>query len=278
MNRQFVLIVAAATSQIATPIQAQTAPQSRTIPVTFTGVVTNEITDTIKIRQPDGTLSTFTGPIPDYPYKKGDTVTISFNTQMPTKAYYDAYTGQQSSDGIYRIRVQGRSSGSTQTFGQVNNVDISGPAKLSGFDGFGIGNFFIVYNSRSDTYSLDFGNTDWSIGPVDFPTYNFDVPSGQLTPRATSCFGPICESTGNGIRGNASSAAVNLIPVIRDPGFGESIGGFFDILFGGSWNLPQFNSNPGDPVDVPEPASILFFGAGAAGLAWRRRRALKSAD
>ena len=70
----------------AMPLAAQTVPQQRTISVQFTGVVTNEISDTIEVRQPDGSFSTFTGPAPDYPYKKGDSVTIGYNTIVPTKA------------------------------------------------------------------------------------------------------------------------------------------------------------------------------------------------
>jgi PEP-CTERM motif len=273
MIRQFVLVSAIFASQIATPANAQTAPQLRTIPVTFTGVVTNEIADTIKIRQPDGSLSTFTGPVPDYPYRKGDNITISFTTQVPTKAYYDTYTGQQSVDGIYKIRIQGRSSSSTPTFGGVRDVDISGPGRLSGNDGFGIRDFSIVFEANTDQYSLEFPNGEWSIGPVDLPTYNLDSSTGALTPRASSCFGVQCESTSTGIRGGAESAYVNNIPIVRDPGLSEFVAGFFSLAFGGSWNLPTYN--PGQPVDVPEPATLLFFGAGAAALGWRRRKATR---
>jgi uncharacterized membrane protein (DUF485 family) len=39
--------------------QAQTAPISRTIPVTFTGVVSSTAADTVFVRQPDGTLESF---------------------------------------------------------------------------------------------------------------------------------------------------------------------------------------------------------------------------
>jgi PEP-CTERM motif len=275
--RIFGTALAATILLAAMPLSAQSAPQARTIPVQFTGVVTNEISDTIKIRQPDGSLTTFTGPIPDYPYQKGDTVTISFNTQLPTKAYYDAYAGQQSADGIYKIRVQGRNSSTVPFFGGVRDVDISGPAQLSGQDGFGIRDFFLVFDSNADTYSLDFPTGEWTLGPVDFPTYSLDGASGQLTPRNSSCFGVQCESTGTGFRGNSSSASVNFIPIVKDPGLGEFVGGFFNLSFAGAWNLPTFGngSGGGDPVDVPEPASVLFFGAGAGLLGWRRRRALR---
>ena len=37
---------------------AQTVPISRTIPVTFTGVVSSTAADTILVRQPDGSLTT----------------------------------------------------------------------------------------------------------------------------------------------------------------------------------------------------------------------------
>lgn len=268
---------AASMLAISIPAAAQTGPQQRTLPVKFTGVVTNEIRDTIKIRQPDGSLSTFTGPIPDYPYQKGDTVTISFTTQVPTKAFYDVYTGQQSVDGIYKLRVQGPPGSLTPTVPSVRDVDISGPARLSPRDSFGIRDFFIVFDSNADTYSLSFPESGWSIGSVDFPTYNLNSTTGELTPRSSSCYGVQCEGTSTGLRGNSTDVSVNLIPIVKDPGFGEFLAGFFNLSFKGSWNLPIYGANGGNPVDVPEPASVLFFGAGAGVLGWRRRRALRKA-
>lgn len=277
-------------SLAAMPLAAQTGPQQRTISVQFTGVVTNEISDTIKVRQPDGSFSTFTGPVPDYPYKKGDSVTIGYNTVVPTKAYYDeAYRGQIAADGIYRIQVSGpNNAGGGTPFGLAQNFDVSGPIKPVANSGqpLGFSGMTIVYDSIKDNYSLELPRGTWNAALFDAPGYNYDPATGRLTSSKTSCLdgtGGSCERTGDGgfaLTGDQRSVSANNIPIYNIAGaLPENAGrtGLFSLLFAGSWNLPFFGSGGGDPVDVPEPASVLFFGAGAGLLGWRRRRALRKA-
>ena len=289
MMRVFKTALAISISLVAMPLAAQTGPQQRTISIQFTGVVTNEISDTIKVRQPDGSFSTFTGPVPDYPYKKGDSVTIGYNTIVPTKAYYDeAYRGQIAADGIYRIQVIGTNNGSLTTFGQARNFDVSGPISPVPSNGqpLGLGGMIIVYDSNKDSYSLELPGGAWSASKFDAPGYNYDPATGRLTPSQTSCLdgtGGSCVRTGDGgfaLTGDQRSVSANNIPIYNTAGaLPENAGrtGGFSLLFAGIWNLPFFGSGGGDPVDVPEPASVLFFGAGAGLLGWRRRRALRKA-
>jgi polyisoprenoid-binding protein YceI len=95
MFGRFVFAAALALAAIPGAASAQTAPISKTISLTYTGTVTNAAADTIMVRQPDGTMAHYTGPLPNLPYANGDQVTISFNATVPTKAFYDSglYTG-----------------------------------------------------------------------------------------------------------------------------------------------------------------------------------------
>jgi hypothetical protein len=100
----------AASLAMASPVLAQvtpTGPTSNRLNVTFTGTVTNDVTNAIRIRQPDGSTTLYQGPVPEYPYQRGDTVTIGFATDVPNRNFYNspAYTGQIAADGIYRIAV-----------------------------------------------------------------------------------------------------------------------------------------------------------------------------
>ncbi len=103
-------IMALAIAALPTVAGAQSAPMQRAIPIIFTGIVANDVGSSIRIRQPDGTFAAFTGPVPDYPYVKGDAVTISINANVPTRDYYTSgtYSGQIAADGIYRVPISGR--------------------------------------------------------------------------------------------------------------------------------------------------------------------------
>ncbi|MFM5908846.1 MAG: hypothetical protein ACKOPO_14855, partial [Novosphingobium sp.] len=149
--------------------QAQTAPISRTIDLTFTGVVSSTASDTILIRQPNGTMSTYTGALPDYPYKAGDAVTISFTATVPTRAFYDssAYQGQVAADGIYRIGVSSPYYNGGTSPGGIGNstvADASGPINpVMNFGQPANTRMTLVYDSNQDSYFID-GSGDFNSG------------------------------------------------------------------------------------------------------------------
>lgn len=70
-------------------------------------MVSTGTADTIRIVQPGGTTVPYSGPVPTYPYEKGQAVSITFNATLPTKAYCASpfYTGQVAADGIYRFAL-----------------------------------------------------------------------------------------------------------------------------------------------------------------------------
>jgi hypothetical protein len=230
------------------PVAAQTAPISRVVPIAFAGVVADDVTNTIKIRQPDGTYANFTGPVPDYPYKKGDAVTISFNATLPTKAFYDpasgAYKGQIAADGIYRI-------------------GLSSPAYNGGGGPGGVGNLTVP-----DTFIA---------GQYTGPGFTYDATSSSLSNCYGSACGPEPENNQNfGLNGNATSVSTSNIGIFgtaagTGPGSGSGAG-LFSLLFNGSWNLPTWKSGSGGSTEVPEPGMAVLFGSSALALLMRRRK------
>lgn len=276
-------ISSAAITTVNTPAFAQSAPQSRTIPVTFSGTVTNDVTQSIRIRQSDGSYTPFTGSVPDYPYRTGDAVTISFNAVVPTRAAYEAggaLANAASDDGIYRISVRNPfySGGGLLGIGNSTVANPSGP--IDPVDTFGQPTntrMTLVYDSIADSYSIDFTNGRFGSGNYQGPSYLYDATTQTLTP----CTGPACGNNDFSIGGNANQLSTSNIGITGTAaGNGPQSGpgtGFFSLLFSGSWNLPSYNPGAG-PIDVPEPGTMLLFGGGAAFLVRRRRLAQRKAS
>jgi PEP-CTERM motif len=258
--------------------------------VAFVGTVTNDVTQSISIRQPDGSLAPYTGPVPDYPYKVGDSVTIGFDVIAPNKNYYasPAYTGQQAADGLYDISLQqiNLPFDSTRPLGSVSPVDVSGPIRQDPFPNV-VSGVTLKYNANTDSYSVALANTGWRINGMDAPSYVYDPTSGNLTPRGNSCFSTLCEGADVNILGTAGNATVRagvvpfanasadslLIGSTAEPGL---IGGIFSALnLSGMFNLPIFGSggsSSGGATDVPEPGTLFLFGGGALALVRRQKR------
>lgn len=270
---------------------AQSAPISRTIPVTFTGTVVDDVANTIRIRQPDGSTSPYTGPVPDYPYKKGDTVTVSFNATVPTAAAFQAgqpYAGRLSNDGIYKFSVSSPYYNGNTAPGGVGNsstVDVSGPIFATSNAGQPANQRVdLVYNANTDSYALDFSSRNFVAGTLDGPGFTYDPVTGALTASSSTCErgSTGCTVNGNGgmgLTGNATQMSTSNAPIYggvtaANPA-GEGLYGFFSMLLSGSWNLPSWN---GGATDVPEPGMILLFGGAAIALTRTRRRKAKGAD
>jgi PEP-CTERM motif len=259
---------------------AQTVPISRTIPVTFTGVVSSTAADTILVRQPDGSLTTFAGPLPDMPYAKGDPVSISFNATLPTKAFYQssAYSGQIAADGIYRITVSSPFYNGGTSPGGIGNstiADVSGPISPTLNSGQPTNTrMTIVYDSNADSYSIE-GGGNFGSGSYVGPGYVYDAASQSYVACSggASCSGnPGSDPVIFGLAGSADGSTISTGPIkinSNDPTSGTGTG-FFSWLFSGSWNLPQFHG----ATEVPEPGTMLLFG-GASAILLRRRKAPK---
>jgi hypothetical protein len=273
------LLMAASISlpMMAAPAVAQTAPISRTIPVVFSGVVANDVGGSIRIRQPDGSFAAYTGPVPAYPYTKGDAVSISFNAVVPTRDFYTspAYQGQVAADGIYRIGITGpNNSGNNRGIGSGSNYDVSGPINAGSNFGqpIGSGGLTIVYDSNADNYSIEFPNNRWTAATFDGPSFLYDSSTNTIANNRSTCFGvPGCRDLGDagfGLSGDADSITTGAIRIVD---IANATFGFFNIDFTGSWNLPVYGSSGGAPTDVPEPSMLLLFAGAAAGLVGRQR-------
>jgi PEP-CTERM motif len=287
-------LVAAATNLGNAPAAAQSSlpaspPFSKEISLTFTGVVTNDVTKSIGIRQPDNSLVPYTGPVPEFPYKKGDPVAISFNAVVPTKAFYDVgYQGQVANDGIYRISIGSQftvGGGGFSSFGigTISGPEVSGPIFAASRSGATV-RMTIVYDSNSDSYSLEYPNGNWTMNSFNGPSYSYDPVTGAVAGVAAACPGGtisgcnIDNAGGFDFNGTATTGSASIplyapsTPNQPPSGF---VNGLFNLLFSGSWNLPTFGSSgssSGGATQVPEPGMMLLFGAGVAALVRRRRK------
>lgn len=302
-------IMAALMFTAAAPALAQQpAPadnEKTALTMTFKGTVVDDVKNSIRIRQPDGSYSSYIGPVPEYPYKKGDEVSISFSTIVPTSAYYQRYVGQQSADGIYRFAVNTPAAGANTPFGITKDIDVSGPINPINRTDYemGVRGLVIVYDSNTETYSLEFPNGEWTSGPWDGPGYRYDATTGEVMSAPSTCYGGVtngCNAMvgtgGFALKGTNDSAGTTFLGVpiwAADPAgtpgplgmVQQYIAGLFDLNISGGWSVTAANSSgsstggssSGNPTQVPEPSLLLLFGAGAGAVMVARRRRRPSA-
>ncbi|MCP5396653.1 MAG: hypothetical protein H6918_07960 [Sphingomonadaceae bacterium] len=280
---RFAIILLAGLLVAPSLVSAQTAPLSRTVPITFTGVVTDSVNDTIMVRDATGALMPYTGPLPDFPYHVGDEVTISFNADLPTRAFVDEYLASHgvppSTDGTYRIGVAScYYSGCLTPVGAASNIDVSGPINPElNFGQPTNMRMDIIYDYNTDSYSIDWGTSTlpsgFVAGSFGGPGLLYDPVTGLYVPcvNASDCRGsaavdPVLFSlyaNGDGSVVQTSGIAINAIGGATEPtGLG-----FFNLGFTGSWNLPGYAANP---TQVPEPDMLLLFGLAAGVMPLRR--------
>ncbi len=280
--------IAITAALVLTPLtaSAQTAPISRTITLTYAGTVTQSASDTLMIRQPDGSLTRYTGPLPEFPYKVGDQVSISFNATVPTRAFYDTgiYQGQLAADGIYRIEVTSPyyNGGTTPDgIGNSTAADVSGPIGPALNAGQPTNTrMTIVYDYNADTYSI-LGAGDFSSGANAGPGYFYNAASTQYVgctggAACTTYAGadPILFQLRQNADGSMGTGNIGVMSTDLTSGTGT---GFFSLLFSGAWNLPTFGGAGGGPTPVPEPGMLGLFAAAFAVLPLRRRLRLGAA-
>jgi len=177
---------------IAIPTKAEAQSITTKVPVTFTGTVTTGSDGTVMIKQSDGTTIPFTGTLPSSAYKEGATVSISFNTYMPNKAYYETTPFSKPADGIYRVALVTQGSGgccSSTNVGTTSNpvISVNGQT-LSGSGTVQSIKMTLVYNYNTDSYSIDTSTTFGTAAYVG-SGYRFDSATGELV----SCFGATCD-------------------------------------------------------------------------------------
>lgn len=259
------------------PAVAQTAPVSRVITVTYTGTVTTDGSDSIRIRQPDGSYIPYTGPVPDLPYVNGDQVTISFNATVPTQAFYDSgtYGGQVATDGIYRIRLTTTPTGTGGGIGYTSAADVSGPIGYSpNYGEPAYSALSVVYDYNSDSYFID-GGGNFLAASLWGPGYTFDAASGNIVAcQSQTCAPSYYDYNSFALQGSADGSTIGARNIgIYDPVSGSNRAGLWDLAFSGSWNLPRF----GAVTTVPEPSMLVLFAGGAMVPLLRRRRRRKLA-
>ncbi len=247
---------------------AQTAP----VAVKFVGTITGSAADTLMVRQADGTLKPWTGPLPDFPYVKGDQITVAFNAQ-PGNAV-------QSADGLYRYTIIGPSqlSGSTgSNYAAAQTFDVSGPIAADALFQAATG-LTLVYDANANNYSIEMPTGRYSIAEFGVPTLSYNQSAGSFS--TISGGGSGCEDYLNGatgcyrMSGDMTSGAFNNIKVVDS--MDGSSWGFFSILFSGDWFVNGVKQ-AGGATQVPEPGQTGLFAMALAALMWRGRRRTRPA-
>ena len=280
LRRSTILLVLMASAALPTAAIAQSVP----VTISFNGQVANDPAASIMLRSYDPasgyTLTPYSGPLPDYSYNAGDTVTFTVSTFMPsaTDLASGRYDNALQPDGTYRIGLIGPNNAGTSTgVGVVRNLDVSGPIGMTLNSGqpLGGGGLAVVINPVDYSYSLATEN-GWSFATFDAPGFTYDPISGSLSPASTTCAGiGGCAQNGDGgfaLAGDLDSISTGNMPIY---GTDRGLYGFFSMLFSGSWSLPSYSAGGGS-TQVPEPGMMLLFGAGAAAVMRRQRKRAKA--
>ena len=250
--------------RVATAIAAlflSQAALAEPIPATieFRGTISASAPDTLIVNgQP------WTGPLPDYPYKAGDQISVSF-VATPGSAV-------QSADGLYRYTIYGASqSGSISgsNYARAGTIDVSGPIAGGDF----VNGMTLIYDAVADSYTIELPQDRWIMSSFDGPGYLYDPATNSLSSTSTTRQpGGFCGDGGAGcfaISGNLSGGAVDRAPVWGTDG---SLRGFFSMLFSGDWFVN--GSRVGGATQVPEPGQLALMMAALVPLVLRRRRKL----
>lgn len=264
--------------------------------ITFTGVVSSNVAQTIMVRDPVTNQSVpYTGPVPPFSQPVGQPVTISFNANLPTKYFFDSVNaslvanGQKAlgadTNGIIPVTAvsnltTGSPTGALATsvtysngllsYGSVADSNIT----YSPFERLGL-----IYDLKTDSYSINPGTNNlngfgaFENDGVVGAGFTFDVASGKLVACSTDCakiagsrpgVGPSFTLASGANPGTITSFGAQIFDTLGH------LWGTFTLGFSGTWSLPIYDPSA---TQVPEPGMLGLFGAGVMVLPLRRWRA-----
>lgn len=269
----------ATTMLLAAPAAAQTGPAF--VDISFTGTVTRAGNDTIVARNPDGSTTTLSGAqIPDYRYNPGDELVTRFRFLADQPAFANAACGGRFSLG-FAAQNAGRPCA-------VELASVATPFGNVGLGGFGgdanpsIAGLDLLLDPDG-IYSLDMPMGSYTMRYVGVNPFIYNPTTGELLPPTNvicantfSCPVGVITGTPTGWSTNVGIAGMSN----TGPGAPSSSSGplFYDAGNAGTFSIfGSFGTAGGNPVDVPEPSSLLLFAAGAAAVAARRRQKRKRA-
>lgn len=252
------------------------ASDYKTIRIEYNAVVTKSPTDNVQILQPDGRITPFRGPIPDYPFKAGDPLKISFDAVVPSREAINKGLIPAAADGIYQFELGPNIANDNSiifnfpNLGAIGNLTGNGGIKGAGSTkSVNPDNIAIVYDANSDSYSInpnfdqrsEDGRT-FFVGGIETTVLTLNPQSFVLTSRQLS--------DGGSTFWEGFADGSGRIPVAA---FGPSdqillVDKFLE--FDGGFNLPFFSGQ--SPTPVPAPSALLLFSIGVCALIRSRKR------
>lgn len=269
MTMATALVAAAA---ISTPAMAQTAS------LTFTGTVSYVTGDTIDVRNPDGSTTSFdAADLPAYRFPAGSELAVTYSFDLGASAFSDSACGG-------RVQLTATGGGACDVLARVQTP--FGQASYGGAGGDSpnfIRGLFVDYDAATGEVSAALPNSGYSVGYLGVNPYFYDSGTGTLSgPTGETCVDAFnCpQGTGIGTLTNMEFA----IPIAGDfgdvrpgydVGYNAGVAGFLRLV--GGFLSNGGGTSGGGATPVPEPGMLLLFGAGAGAVFARRRKALFAA-
>jgi hypothetical protein len=229
--------------------------------------------------------------LPAYPVQPGDPFKLTVTTQLPTLESLQQSGLTPNADGIYQFAVASGPLGANNlaSDASITSIEVSEPFGVN-VDGTGA-RFFVEYDSATDTYgpgqqiqdTVEFAR----VAGLEVPTYEYDAASDSYR----VCGGtqaPACSGGTTGLADLVSNSANEPRFSAERRTFGQSepvatfgsrepeSQGFFDLIFGGSWNFISSGGTSGG-TPVPAPPMTILFGLAAAAVLGRRKWSIKRA-
>jgi len=229
---------------VLSPVTAvpQSVSETKIVPVSYFGRVAYD--GGIDIFQPDGSTARYGGPVPELAVSPGDVVRFQYDAQVPVGLSGGAteYTGLKAVDGLYDISFHspGLANGGAGSKGGVNPDGFKNAG--SGFKGGaggegGGGSGGVAFNSNT-------GETK-PLGAQE--------PS-QPVEQLAAVTQPVEKSVTQEATTPKPASAAQTVTKVNE-----------------NWSDGGNTPNPGGPIPVPEPGSMLVLAAASAALLGRRR-------
>ncbi len=232
----------------------QSVSETRIVPVSYFGRVAYD--GGIDIFQPDGSTARYAGPVPTLPVSPGDVVRFKYEAQVPVGLSGGAtqYTGLKAVDGLYDISFHSPNLASGRTAGKGGVSPDAFKKPGGGFKG-GAGGNGGTSGSNGVAFNSNTGETK--------PLGEVQQPVAEPAAEPVAPLAAVTVSQEPAAQKNAPpKPAAAAVTQTKSGAAPEEASKTPE-----NWDTP----NPGGPIPVPEPGSMLILAAGTAAIFGRRR-------